>query len=287
MDTAQSVVLSALEFDVLWEAEGLPPRHVAVDVPSPGATHTERAKLRGRAWDTLRARDLVRRGSVLPELSDRLHLLARPDLSIDVWVWTDREIKGLAACADTGDTATDGVDGADDAVLGVVDGSEVWLIPVRRDALAESAVSVAGELSGGVGRSVSVPQNVLRDADAEANAGPERLADGLASRGVPTGDARELAGMCTGIGLRGQFGAECRLRDRRVHRAERVIAFHDTDAGRYRYLRWQDEAGRAWGTVTPADNRQLANSVLELLDELPVGRGFLRSAHESGVAGLK
>ncbi len=40
-----TVVLSTLEFDVLWERERLPRKHEALGVPSPGKTHTERATL--------------------------------------------------------------------------------------------------------------------------------------------------------------------------------------------------------------------------------------------------
>ena len=45
MSDTGSVVLSTLEFDVLWESERLPDKHVALDVPSPGKTHTERRLL--------------------------------------------------------------------------------------------------------------------------------------------------------------------------------------------------------------------------------------------------
>ena len=38
-----SLVLSALEFDVLWESFELPRRHVALDVPSDGTTSTRPA----------------------------------------------------------------------------------------------------------------------------------------------------------------------------------------------------------------------------------------------------
>ncbi|MQA12587.1 MAG: ESX secretion-associated protein EspG [Pseudonocardiaceae bacterium] len=250
------MVLSALEFDVLWESEGLPSRHVALDVPSQGITHTERAKFVAQAWESLAERGLLRRGRVLPELADRLSVLARPKISIDTWVWVDREIKALAAATGS------------EAELGVVDGDEVWLIPAREGSLAEAAVSVAGELSAGVGRSVSLPLDVLREADAAAGGDPHRLVTELEGRGLPLTDAQELAGMLAGTETRGQFGVERAARDQGVHRANRVVAFHDTDAGRYLYLVRRNESGRQWATVTPADNRLLASRVWELLDEV-------------------
>jgi hypothetical protein len=38
--TKGAIVLSKLEFDVLWESEKLPAKHEALTVPSPGRTHT-------------------------------------------------------------------------------------------------------------------------------------------------------------------------------------------------------------------------------------------------------
>jgi hypothetical protein len=78
-----SVVLSALEFDVIWENERLPERHVALDVPSPGKTHTERAALVKQTWAALEARGLAEGGRAIGDLVDRIMLLAHPEVSID------------------------------------------------------------------------------------------------------------------------------------------------------------------------------------------------------------
>lgn len=258
MTTAQggSLVLSALEFDVLWEAEGLPRRHVALDVPSPGTTHTERTRLVEQAWESLARRGLAKGRRASAELSDLLGLLANPRVSVDVWVWVERRISGLAAGS------------GGQALLGVVDGDEVWLIPVRDSALAEAAVSVAGELTPGVGRSVSISHDVLVEADAEARGDAKALVTALEDRGVELWQAQELAGMLFGTLTRGQFGAQRLGRDGRTRRAGRVIAFHDTDAGRYLFQVRAGADGRDWATVAPADNALLAARVRELLDEI-------------------
>ncbi|WP_024875668.1 ESX secretion-associated protein EspG [Saccharomonospora piscinae] len=250
------VVLSTLEFDVLWEHLGLPRRHVALDVPSPGRTHRERAGFAEQAWESLSGRGLVRGRDVPPELADLLHLLVRPRVSVDVWAWTDRRISGLAASSGR------------EAVLGVVDGDELWLLPARESALVESAVSVAGELAPGVGCSVSVPHDVLTDADADARGDAKALVTALEDRGVDLWQAQELAGMLFGMTARGQFGAQRLDRDGRARRAGRVVAFHDTDAGRYLVQVVPGGDGRDWATVTPADNALLAQRVWELLDEV-------------------
>ena len=251
-----SIVLSALEFDMLWEAERLPSRHSALEVPSPGMTHTQRAELIEQAWDSLRARGLARGRKASGELIDMLNLFAHAKVTIDLWVWTDREIKGLAVSVGS------------QALLGVVDDGEVWLIPARDTLLAEAAVSAAGELAPGVGQSISVPHDILRDADAEAGGDAKAMITALEDRNVPLWQAQELAGMLLGQEARGQFGVERVGRDGQMRRADRVIAFYDTDAGRYLFQLSRNPDGRDWATVTPADNQLLSQRIWEMLDEL-------------------
>jgi hypothetical protein len=251
-----SVVLSALEFDVAWTAQRFPRRHVVLDVPSPGATHSERAKLEAQAWASLGERGMAKGTRADSELADQLALLANPKLAVDVWVWTDREIRALAASSDN------------TALLAVVDKGQVWLIPARPTSFTQSAVSVAGECPAGGGRSVSLPLDTLRKAEQEVGGDVTALITALNRRGVALSDAQELAAMFTNIEARGQFGAQRTLRDGRVRRADRVVAFHDTDWGRYLYLA-RSEGGRdPWVTVTPANNARIAENVAELLDEL-------------------
>lgn len=250
------MVLSTLEFDVLWESERLPRGHVALDVPSPGRTHSERARLLEQAWQTLAERGLANGDRAVPELADWLNLLANPQVSIDSWVWTDHEIKSLAVTAGT------------QGLLAVVEPAEVWLIPARDTAIAEAAVSVAGVLPAGRGHSISVATAVLHAADARAHGDPQALAALLREAGVAPVDAQGLAAMLAGMGTRGQFGVEVRQRDQRMLRADRIVAFHDTPEGRYAYLTRHNTDGRTWSTITPADNTLLATCVRELLDEV-------------------
>jgi hypothetical protein len=251
-----SVVLSTLEFDVLWETERLAAPHPALRVASPGRTHTQRRALVEQAWESLRQRGLARGTRVSGELVDQLNLLAQPKVGIDIWVWANREIKGLAVSAGS------------QALLAVVDRDEVWLIPARETSLPESAVTVAGELRAGVGRSVSVPHRLVLAADADAQGEPKALVTALEDRGVALSQAQQLAGMMVAMTARGQFGAERLGRDGTVRRAERVIAFHDTDAGRYLVQVTPNSDGQHWVTVAPADNQLLAGRIRELLDEV-------------------
>lgn len=254
MGLPSSVVLSALEFDVVWESQRFPHRHVALDVPSPGVTRQHRADLVKAAWAALAERGLADRGRIDSELTDRLALLAYPERSVDGWIWTDREIRGLAAQAGR------------DALLGVVDRGEVWLIPARDSSFVEAAVSIAGEYPAGRGRSTSLPLDVLRAADKAACGDAKTLVGELTDRDVSLNKAQNLSGMFGGMHSRGQFGAQVG-NGSRSRRADRVVAFHDTELGRYLYLTQPSADGRVWATVTPADNATLANAVWELLDE--------------------
>jgi hypothetical protein len=251
-----TVVLTKLEFDVLWEQERLPRKHEALTVPSPGRTHTERRQLVAGALADLAERGLVSGDRATSELADRLALLAYPQLSIDGWVWTDHRISALGVVSGT------------TALLAAVDGDEVWLIPARETAIAEATVAIAGDTPAGPGYSVTMPTEILTEADRESRGDLREFAAVLAHAGIPGPDAKTMTDMLAGMGVRGQFGASRQLRDQRTVRADRVVAFHDTDRGRYVYLAKPNADGRAWSTVTPADNKRIALCVQELLDEL-------------------
>lgn len=251
-----TVVLSKLEFDVLWEHENLPQKHEALTVPSPGRTHPERRQLVAQAFSDLEQRGLVKRDRAVPELADWLSLLAHPQLAIDSWVWTDHRISALA------------VVGGSAALLAAVDGPDVWLIPARETAIAEAAVSVAGDVVAGPGFSVSMPTDVLTAADAEARRDVREFMAALIRGGVPGSDAKTMATMVGEMNVRGQFCVNRMQRDQRLVRADRVVAFHDTPRGRYVHLSKPNNDGRMWSTVTPADNRRLVACVQELLTEV-------------------
>jgi len=252
-----SLVLSTLEFDVVWEAARLTRRNVALDVPSPGITHAERAEFVRNAWTSLEGRGLARGGRVTSEMADTLALLGNPQVSVDIWIWANgRKIKGLAAAA------------GEEAVLAVIDGAEVWLIEARGSALAEAAVSVAGDMPAGFGRSISLPNDVLRAASDEAGRNSEKLVLALERKGLPLSDAQELARMADGMGTRGQFGVERAQRSGPPVRAGRVVAFHDTTSGRFLHQVRPSTDGRNWSTITPVDNTRLAGCVRELLEEV-------------------
>jgi len=252
----EPTVLSLLDFDVLWENERFPRRHVALDVPSPGLTHTERSQLVAQTWRSLEQRGLAEHGRAVPDMSDDLALLAYPRRAVYGFVWApDRKITLLAAS------------NGGSALMGVVDGDEVWLIRTHDESIADAAVSVAGEMPPGPGQSVSLPTKVLTSADSRAHGDPQRLVMELADENVPLVQAQALVGMVAGMTTRGQFGVETARGAERPRRADRVVAFHDTPNGRYLHLVKPSADRTEWSTITPADNQRLAASVRELLDE--------------------
>ena len=251
----EPTVLSLLEFDVLWENERFPRRHVALNVPSPGATHTERARLVAETWRALERRGLAERGRAAPDVTDDLALLAYPRQAVYGFIWApDRKITLLAAS------------NGGSALMGVVDGGEVWLI--RAESIVDAAVSVAGDMPAGPGQSISLPMKVLAAADSRAHGDPQRLVLELADENMPLGQAQALVAMLAGMTTRGQFGVETARGAERPKRANRVVAFHDTPNGRYLHLVKPSADRTEWSTITPADNQRLAAGVRELLDEV-------------------
>jgi hypothetical protein len=258
---ADPIVLSALEFDVVCEAEKLTERrHVILTVPSPGATHTERAELVAGVWAGLRKRRLAEanRDRVDIDFGDLLGLLDRPQRSIDVRIWADRPIRALASA--NGGTG----------LLTIVDGDIVELTAIRASSLAEAAVSVAGEMPPGPGRAVSLPNDILRQASDYAGPNnPLAFTDELRALGIAPDDAADIANMANGMGIRGQFGVEtCRNRGGKPERADRVVAFHDTAKGRYSHVVRTSGDGRRWSTIAPAGNAKIVGYAKELLAEL-------------------
>jgi ESX secretion-associated protein EspG len=250
----EPVIITALEFDVLWEHLALDAMPLVLRVPSPGRTDAERAKFVRHAWDTLSSRGLGRPVDLDPRLHRLMSLLRRPDREIDGRMWVGHQLRLFAAAM------------GDEAVLATMVGSQLTLRPADASGLARYALSVLPEAPAGPGQSIT-----LRTADFEAAAqeatDQQRLAAELAGRGVRQSDAEQLADMIGDVVNQGQFG--CAVRDkwgRRV-RAGRVISFFDTKDGRYLQIRRESDGGEAWTTISPADGRRMLQHLSALHDE--------------------
>lgn len=253
-DTRDPVIISTLEFDVLWEHLSLETMPLVLKVPSPGKTREERRVLEDQVWRTLGARGLGGPRALDPTLEDLLHVLNRPQQEIDGRLWLDRSVRVLAA-------------GKGQAgVLAVLDGTQLTLRPAAADGLPREALTALPAAPAGEGHSITLPS---ADLDAAANSAgtPEELEAGLRSRGLRADDAHTLGEMVRDATNRGQFGAAARDKWGKRVRPERVVAFYDTPKGRYLQMRRATPGQPPWSTVSPVDYRRLHHHLVELLEE--------------------
>lgn len=252
----EPISLSALEFDVLWEHLNLGAMPLVVKVPSPGKTDEERAELEEQAWSDLESRGLGRKVDLDPDIEPMLRLLARPDREVDGRTYVDRGVRLLAGSV------------GDEAALVVLSQGQLTLRRASAANLAGAAFGVLPARPAGSGRSVT-----LRSEDFEAAANDaSRTRDGfraaLRTRGVRADDADALTEMIDDVKATGNFGAAARDRLDRRMRADRVVAFFDTDDGRYVQIRRKSADGNLWTTISPADSRKLVHHIDELLTEI-------------------
>jgi hypothetical protein len=249
----EPISLSALEFDVLWEHLGLGEQPLILLVPSPGKTDEERAEYVQQAWSSMYGRGLGGPNSVHPELERLIRLLERPDREVDA-----RVIGGRAMIAVV----------ADEAVLATYSGDTVTVRATSASSLAETITSLLPPAPAGPGRSVSLP---TADFEAAAKAGgtdKHAFEQALYARGIRGDDVATLLEMIKDVTGSGNFG--CAMRDHlgRRRRAERVVAYFDTEDGRYANVRKPGVDGSLWTTLSPADTRRLTGHVQSMLDEL-------------------
>lgn len=253
-DTRDPVIISTLEFDVLWEHLGLETMPLVLKVPSPGKTREERRELEDQVWRQLGARGLGGPRSLDPTLEDLLHVLNRPQQEIDGRIWLGRSVRVLAA-------------GKGQAgVLAVLDSGQLVLRPAEADGLPREALTALPTAPAGEGHSITLPSADL-DAAAASAATPEDLEAALRSRGLRADDAHTLAEMVRDASHRGQFGAAARDKWGKRVRPDRVVAFYDTPKGRYLQMRRSTPGQPPWSTITPVDYRRLHHHLVELLAE--------------------
>lgn len=267
MLTIDSVRLSPLQLDVLWEALDLGEPPYPLDITSHGAARSERAALRRDAMAELTEARLADRGQVDPVLAAALGLLARASYSIDsVWVAGSGESRLVRMLGAVGDgravlatqlTAADGDRGGD-----------LMLNRIQEPGLvAEIIGALPEELPGGASAQ-SLPASVF----AGRRLGPNT---GGILRGVDDGYGREdrarraMAELLDAPHVRsGQFAANARDRRGNKRRSSVVFWFDNANDGRYAAVVRPNGAGQNWVTVTPAAPDRLASRLRESLDEI-------------------
>lgn len=253
-DTRDPVIISTLEFDVLWEHLGLEVMPLVLKVPSPGKTTEERRAIEDQVWLQLGARGLGGPRSLDPTLEDLLHVLNRPQQEIDARMWlNERSLRVLAA-------------GKGQAgVLAILDGTQLILRPAEADGLPREALTALPTAPAGEGHSITLPSADLDGAAASATT-PEDLEAALSAT-LRAYDAHTLAEMVRDASNRGQFGAAARDKWGKRVRPDRVVAFYDTPKGRYLQMRRAADGQPPWSTITPVDYRRMHHHLVELLAE--------------------
>jgi EspG family len=240
-------VLSAVEFDVVWETLGLGPVPVVLNVPSPGRTHTERRRIVAEVRARLQDRGLTGPTGPEPGLGDLLRLLATPTARIELRAWGPALIRATAAGH------------PEEGVLARCSGDSIVLEPCV--SVASAIVSVLPPAPAGPGRAANVPTATLRAA-IERPSGAGLRAD-LLRCGVPVTDAGPAARMLHGIGGRAQFGVVAADRWGVLRRSPATLGVLDGVHGRYVVIRTRNDGD--WTTVAPVDDRRLRHRVTELL----------------------
>lgn len=252
MPTVDGVVLSHLEFDLLWSDLGVGPAPYPLEVNSHGYTMAERDELGGQVFEALAQAGLVdEQDEVDPRLNDLLMLLAQPAFSVDALLIGEVPMRLLAAA------------GRAEGVLAVLDAHELALRPAQPHELIDLVIGVIGECAPGPGRQVRLPREVFSAAmRAFADTGFLGFERTLADAGVRGRDTRAIATIVDSPRI-----ASGQLAANRAQARSPVLAWYDTAAGRYAAT-VENVSGTQWMTLTPADARWLAGCTRGLLDRL-------------------
>jgi ESX secretion-associated protein EspG len=248
------VSLSHLEFDVLWERLDLGDRPYPIDVPSPGETVDERARLCERALQSLAEKGLHDGRELDPRLEDLLIMLVRNTFTVDAHLVGARELEILAAGR------------GERGVVAVQTGSDLRLRAVRDTNLVGEVVGLLPDEKPGPGGPVSMPRAVFRDAtEAYARGGYAGLEAALNAGGVTGRDMRTVVTLVESPRhAAGQLAANGTDRTGRPARTP-VLNWFDTAAGRYLVQPAPGRDREEWLLFTPGGSSRIAGRLVELI----------------------
>ncbi|MBO0872230.1 MAG: ESX secretion-associated protein EspG [Pseudonocardia sp.] len=251
-------VLTAVEFDVLWEWLGLGATPVVLRLDSPGRTHAERRGIVATGWQGLRRRGLADLNGPDPEVVRLMHLLAVPSRQVELRMRLGRELRAVAA----------GHPGA--TALAVRQDATVTLSSATEPVGA--ALGALPSAKAGSAHAVALPSADLEAATADA--GERRsLADALVERGLTEDDAEQLEAMLRGTTRRGQLSVLAADQWGVLHRLRKVVGVLDTRHGRYLMQRDTAADGVEWTTLAPTDTARLHARLAALLTEAQARAG--------------
>ncbi|MEU5694623.1 ESX secretion-associated protein EspG [Actinosynnema sp. NPDC020468] len=246
--SGNTVVLTHLEFDLLWEDLGSGDPPYPLDVPSHGRTEAERDELGVRVHASLTEAGLFRGDDVDEDLADLFGLLGTAAVSVDATVFRPTQWRVVAAKR------------GGRGVLAVLNDREIALEPITD--LVRAMTRVVGDAPAGPGEQLRLPRAVFSAAmDSFArsgHAGLERVlteagVTGRAVRSITTlaGSGRTAAGQLAVSGPAGRTP---------------VLSWTDTDVGRYAMV-VEQVSGEPLVRLSPADGGWLTRRLAELLEE--------------------
>jgi EspG family len=245
----ETFTLSLTEIDILAEHLQFGRSMFPIEVPSVGATDTERHAIAAEVWQALAGRGLVYRRRLEPEVEDALRVLTRP-------------IRAVSAAAVLDDDRPLRVRGASNGRAAVVadlvgDGVRIDFVPPN--AMLPTVVDRIGVSRPGPGRPFTVP-----------GSGPGPSGSRYMEAFDPVGDARRDADEEVWRKPRLRAGAfTAHTIDRRGHpRHSPELDWFDTARGRYAVHASVGRGGHRQLTCAPADNVTIAHYVRRLLDDL-------------------
>ncbi|MFI6095729.1 ESX secretion-associated protein EspG [Lentzea sp. NPDC051213] len=245
-------LLSPREFDVLWHELRLGRMPYPLDLPTEGATESERTALVQETLAGLRGRGLAND----QRLHHFLRVLDDHEVSVDAVAGLDRTVRALAA--------SDGTL----AVLAIIDDDRIGLVGIRPTGLAREIVEVLPEGEPGPGTALSVRLQslqeavALQDSEEEESDDPWGSADdelddkqALQRAGLSTQDAAQIGELTANRVAGGQFGVT-----QGRQRSGVVINWFDTDRGRYLMVN-----SDGWLSLSPTDNDRIATRINAVL----------------------
>lgn len=256
-----TIELSALEFDMLWEHLQLGLFPPILEVTSHGATLEERAELAAKAWTSLAEREL----GWPTRLDSRLRLLAKPEWELDARLHFDTRGPRTSALI-AANRAT--------AVIAVLYADRLTLRTAPADRIRHQALALLPPHPPGTGASITFPAETLDAAAARAGNSSGTFARALRSLGLGISEARKIASVTGSVVRFGHFGAARTRKLEKRLRAGHVVSVYDSAVGRYLFTR-KPSGGTNWVTLVPGTETAIIRQLDELLAELnrPISPG--------------
>jgi len=249
----QSITVSTVAFDLLWERLALGAFPVLLQLRPHGDTFEDRHRMLDAAREELRAEGLLDGTEVHPGLARWLQVLARPDEELDLR-WRDGTTELRATAVRQGDRT----------VRVVRRGDELTFTPVTPGSMPAAVVDVLPEVSAAGGGQISGPTEQLSAAYTAAATSVEGGTTALSALGAPRTDAIEVATALASTDAVAQLGAAATVQGRRF-RHPTVVAVLDTERGRYISTERAALDHSLWSTMRPATATNVVRAATELL----------------------